>query len=194
MSLIASPGIVLRRIRHLDVDTRLTLFLREEGKVLINVKGGQRMTSKLKALQEPFTKSDLQVFLPPHGTTGRLIQGKLIDSHEKLRYRYDTFQIASRCCEVIDALFPYRAASHDNYDLLDKTLGRLCVSAQPRFEWAQFIATLLNNLGHGDHSQEILEWAAFPLSENDLDKCVALADAQLGMVLPHSLKTEVLKT
>ena len=75
MNLVSSLGIVLRRERHLDHDTRLTFFLREEGKVFIAVKSGQKMASKLRIFQEPFTKADVQLFLPPHRIHGRLIKG-----------------------------------------------------------------------------------------------------------------------
>ncbi len=206
-------GIVLKRTRHLEADTRLTLFLKDQGKVIATLKGGQKMGSKLRAVAEPFTEADFHLFLPPHGTFARLIGGRLIDSHQHLRASYPAFETASRCCEVVDALLPYRAPSADVYDILRISLQNLQNTTEPRIEWMVFLLNMLKKLGHGDHSMNILKLAgsapsvspftsmlgirakALPsgpesLSDASLNRCLTFLEDRLSLILPAKLKAE----
>jgi DNA repair protein RecO len=188
MSLITTHGIVLRRQRHLENDVRLTLFLRDEGKVIATVKGGQRFGSRLRVFQEPFTHADFQVFLPPHGTYARIIQGKLVDSHHLLRGSVSAFQTACRIVEVMDVLFPFRAPSAEAFDILGSTLQSLRTNPNATIEWIQFLLKLLTVLGHGDHSQDVLR-RLDPGDPVTIDRCLAFVETQLEHILPKKLKS-----
>lgn len=157
MNSAISPGIVLRRARHLENDLRLTLFLRDHGKVVALAKGGQRMSSKLKALQEPFSEAEYHVFLPEHSHNARLLGGRLSQSHAALRHRFAAFQTASRCCETIEAMFPFRAPAPDVYVALQRSLAAM-EAGDPPFEWMVFLLSVLKCLGHGDHSERVTEF------------------------------------
>ncbi len=187
MDSISGVGLVLRRARHLDNDLKLTILMREFGKVLAVSKGGQRMSSKLKAVQEIFSEADYQVFVPAHGVNGRLVSGRLIGSHEKLRGNYDAFGIACRCCEVVEMLLPFRAPSPDVYDILRESLQSLQSSQSPLHDWVLFVVRILKALGHGDVSEK----ASQSLVDAPLERCVALVEAELERILPWRLKSTV---
>ncbi len=189
MDSISDVGLVLRRVKHMDNDFKLTILLRETGKVLAVSRGGQKMASKLKAIQEPFIEADFQVFAPPHGVNGRLAGGRLINSHMDLRSNIDAFNIACRCCETVEMLLPYRAPSPDVYDILRASLQSLQTTDEstlsPLRQWVLFVVRLLQALGHGD----VTEMARRLLSEAPLEKCVAYVDAELEQILPYRLKS-----
>lgn len=190
MDSIVGPGIVLRRSRHLDHDVKLTILFRDFGRLGAVSKGGLRMNSKLKSVQEIFTEADFQMFAPPHGTHGRLSGGRLINSHRALRQNVEAFGTASRCLEVVDTLLPYRAPAPDVYDILRRSLQAFQASGAsqpPQHEWVLFIVRLLKVLGHGDVSDE----AAKLLSGSPIERCVAYVEAELERILPWRLKSTV---
>lgn len=211
VSLLTDRGLVLRRVRHLEDDFRLTLFLREAGKVLAVSKGGRRFSSKLKAVQEPFTEADFHVFLAPHGFNARLITAQLRNSHFALRGSVEAFETASRCCETVDVMLPFRAASPDVFDILQDALTAMCATKQPRREWVVFVVRLMRTLGHGDFSDAVLDVVEpgdraalqtalrrppesgaqdFPLSPVSLGRGTAFVEKQLEQVLPWRLKSD----
>src|SRR5689334_4933800 len=111
MESLSGPAIVLRRVRHLDTDARVTLLVRDAGKLLATLKGAQRPSSKLRALIEPFSEIDVQLFAPLHGVNARMAGGKLLSSNQALRTRLEAFSLAAKACETVDALLPFRASA-----------------------------------------------------------------------------------
>jgi DNA repair protein RecO len=190
MKLTTHQGIVIRRIRHLEEDAKLTLLLRDEGKIIATIKGGQKLTSKVRVLQEPFIKADFQLFLPPHGPYGRVIQGRLINSHQGFRTNLLSFQLASQACEIVDMLLPFRAASPETFDLLDHTLHEFEVAPDPIDPWILFALHLFRQLGHGEAPPEILRCVT---TSSAKDRCLAYVDAELQRILPQQLKTDIFK-
>lgn len=206
---LTGTGLVLRRSRRGEVDVRLTVFMREVGKVLVLSKGGQRPQFKLRSLQEPFTEADFHLFVPPdNGVNGRLAGGKLIDSHQGLRTRYDAFETASRMLETVDVLVPFRAPAADVYDILRAALRTLASGMPADEEWVLFVARLLRCLGHGDIAERLLTLlepsereaagaaldssteAALPIRPASLERCQNLVDAELEQILPWRLKSD----
>lgn len=190
MDSVSGVGLVLRRERHLEQDLRLTILMRDAGKVKAISKGGQRLSSKLKAIQEPFTEADFQLYLPPHGGYGRLAGGRLVHSHQNLRAHLEAFQLACRCCEVVEALLPARAPSPDVYDILRQSLQVLQTPephGSPLHEWVLFVVRLLKTLGHGDVSAETGRLS----TEGSLTHCVAFLESELERILPWRLKSTV---
>lgn len=185
MQSLTGPGIVLRRAREFDTDIRLTLFLRDHGKLYAVSKGGLKMSAKLKAVQEPFTEADFHVMVPEHGHTGRLVTGKLLSSHHGIGSSLLGFEIAARCCESIEAMFPFRAPSADVFDILRQTLHSLETTQSPNVEWILFVIGLLKSLGHGDVSEK-----ASQLLEKSIDQCLLYVDAEMERVLPRPLKSQ----
>ncbi|MCB4756698.1 MAG: DNA repair protein RecO [Elusimicrobia bacterium] len=214
MNLHNSPGIVLKRERHLEQDSRIVLFLKDFGKVMTSVKGAQRMTSKLRPLQEPFIEADYQLFLPDHRPHARLISGRLINSHHNIRHNTAAFETASKCCETIDILFPFRAPSPPVYDLLRKTLQSLQATPEASVEWTCFLWHFLKVMGHGDYLPTLLHLSnktketngreaphhlyidemgiSISLSRENLNRCVAFFEDRLEWIMPRKLKSGIL--
>ena len=194
MNALTGPGLVLRRNKRAEDDVRLTVFFREHGKVFATSKGGQKAKSVLKAIQEPFTEADFHVFAPEHGVNGRLGGGKLIDSHQGIRTRFAAFETASRVCEVVDVLVPFRAASPEVYDILRSALRSLSTGAQVDYEWVLFVARLLASMGHGDVSDRLtalLEGKSpSEVQPESLERCLNLVNAELEQILPWRLKSD----
>ena len=209
MKPLSGPGIVLRRGRRAEEDVQLTVFLRATGQLLVTSRGGQRVQSKMRSLQEPFTEADYQLFAPDDGVSARLAGGKLLDSHEGLRFRMEAFETASRACEAVDALLPFRAPSADVYDILRSALRSLSGGSSASVEWVLFAARLLRCLGHGDVTGRLIglldpavrdaasraferrpdAWTKSVPPES-LEKCHILVDAELEQILPWRLKSE----
>ena len=208
------PGLVLRRTRHMEQDVRLTLFLREVGKIQILAKGGLKATNRLKALQDPLTEAEYHVLLAPQGIHGRLIGGKLIAAPYLFSRNWENFSMASKCCEVVDCLVPFRAPSSDVYDILHATLQRLATESLSAHHWIQFNLKLLNALGYGELTEDVLkllqpdefnrfrEGAADEESEetwqtvssSSLNRCQAFLEARLNALLPWPLKSGVMES
>lgn len=209
-----SRGLVLRRVKHLEKDVRLTLFLRDIGKVFVVARGAQGMNFRLKSLLELFSETDFQIYLPRHGLYGRVIGGKLLDCHQNLRLNVAAFGVACKSCEVIDFLLPFRAPSSDVYDVLQRCLHGLQAKGDPRIEWLLFVMRLLKVLGHGDISGDIMR--LLPPHEEDIlrpllsgekqkndpahplvlspsfRRAMGVAHAHLERILPWRLKSDVL--
>lgn len=209
MNALTGTGIVIRRTRREEDDLRLTLFFRDHGKLLVTSKGGQKPGSRLKSVHEPFTEGDFQVFAPENGVNGRLAVGLLIDSHQGIRARFEAFEIASRACETVDVLVPFRAPASDVYDILRSALRSLSTGSPPPVEWVLFVARMLISLGHGDISERLL--ALLEPSEREaageaivshegsahllvqpasLERCLNLVNAELERILPWRLKSD----
>lgn len=167
----------------MEEDTRLTVLLRDHGKLSVVSRGSMRPGSKLKAVQEPFSEADFQIYVPAHGTHGRLTGGKLIDSHQPLRQRYDCFETACKCCEVVEMLLPFRAPSPEVFDILRQILGSLQMTVDPRQEWVRFVVRMLECLGHGDLSSKV--------ESASMDQSLAVVDEELKQILPWRLKSEL---
>ena len=202
-------GLVLRRSKRAEDDFRLTVFLRDVGKILVLAKGVHGPKSKLRSLLEPFTEADYNLFVPPdNGVSARLAGGKLLDSHQGLRRNYEAYHSAARMVETVDVLVPYRAPAPDVYDILRASLQALSVGRSAPEEWVLFVAHLLPCLGHGDVTERLLaliepferEAAGAALgspTETDfrvrpasLDRCQTLVDAELERILPWRLKSD----
>jgi DNA repair protein RecO len=191
MNLLTESALVLRRNRHLEHDARLIVLLRNEGKVLVTIKGAARMSSRLRVFQEPFTRADMQLYLPPQGLYARLIQGTLVRTHQHLRQNPSAFHAACRAVETVDVLLPFRAPSPEAFDILEHTLDALDKSAHVTTEWVLFVLRLLKALGHGDHSKEVLKWL-HPDNPTSMERAVTAVEAELERVLPRKLKSSEL--
>ncbi len=188
MSLLTESALVLRRTRHLEHDARLTVLLRNEGKVMVTIKSAAKPKSRLRVFQEPFTRADLQLFLPPHGLYARLLQGTLINTHPNLRQNPLAFHAACRAAETVDVLLPFRAPAPEAFDILEHALQALNNSGNVTVEWALFALRLLKALGHGDHSQEVLKWL-HPDNPTSMERAITALEAELERVLPRKLKS-----
>jgi DNA repair protein RecO len=187
MDSLIGPGIVLRRRKHLEYDVKLLVLLRNEGKVAVISRGGQRLTSKLKALHEPFTQAEFQLYATADGHNGRLAGGRLVDSHIGLRKRTEAFLLACRSAEVVDMLLPYRAPASDVYDILRRALTDFASDPDASVVWVSFVARLLKTLGHGD----ILEQLNRLPAESSVEASQALVERELSLVLPRRPKSEL---
>jgi DNA repair protein RecO (recombination protein O) len=179
--------LVLRRRKHLEYDVKVLVLLRDYGKVAVMSRGAQRLTSKLKALHEPFTEADFQLFATHDGHNGRLAGGRVIDSNVGLRANMQAFTYACRAAEVVDMLVPYRAPSSDVYDILRRSLAALAHEPHPLPAWISFVVQLLKTLGHGDVSEQLKKLP----DEASLDASKALVERELSMVLPRRPKSEI---
>jgi len=175
-------GLVLRRSLHSETDVRLTIFLRQYGKVMATAKAGCQFQSRLKVLLEPFSDVDIQIFLPEHRSFGRLIGGRLKRSYPHLRKNVKIYQRACQCCETLDLLLPSRAPSQDLFDLLKTTLSHLDQGADPDLAWMWFVAQLLKLTGHGDHSAHVRD----PQKHS-----MTFLESRLEEILPRKLKSLV---
>jgi hypothetical protein len=206
---LAGLGLVLRRSKREEDDVRLTVLMREAGKILVLSKGGQRPQFKLRALQEPFTEADFHLFVPPdNSVNGRLAGGKLVDSHQGLRGSYEAFHTGSRMLETVDVLVPFRAPAADVYDILRTALRALSSGMPAAEEWVLFVARLLRCMGHGDVTERLLTLlepserevvgaaldssteTALHVRPASLERCQTLVDRELEHILPWRLKSD----
>lgn len=205
MQPFSGPGLVLRRNRHQEQDLRLVVLLREHGKFLILSRGGLKFSTKLKALQEPFTEADFHLSGTAHGLNARLIGGKLIRSSHPLSGNLEAFTMASRCTEVVDSALPYRAPSPEVFDILRGTFQTLSLGENPDHIWLDFCLNILRCLGYGDVSSDLMRllpaseravdsarphWSS--LSPASLRRCQSFLEPRLEQILPRPLKSAVL--
>jgi DNA repair protein RecO len=163
---------------------RLTLFLRDIGKVFVVAKGGQKSSSKLKAFYDIFTEAEFQIYINPHALHGRLTGGKLHRSHTGLSQSVEVFQMACQCCEVLEALVPFRAPSPELYRVLSETLHKLSNGHDREVVWVTYLTQLLKCLGHGDFSAEVHDQSVAAARE--------FVEGHLSQILPWKLKSDLI--
>lgn len=181
-------GLVLKRARHLDDDSRLTVFFRDVGKIQVLCKGTQKMRAKLRSLTELFVEADFHLAISAHGLSGRLIGGRLLESRRFLCEKFNRFETASRILETVDVLLPARAPAPEVFDILRQALQALKAAPEPDWAWVQFVVKLLKCLGHGD----MLESGSMdPSSPSNLLAWLSRVDEELERLLPRRLKSAV---
>lgn len=205
MQTLSGTGIILHRKRHLDHDVQVTLFMRETGKVLGVIKGAQKMSSKLKVLQEAFSEIEVQIYSHEGSSHARIIGGKLLNSHMPLRQNTGRFFVASQCCELVQAAIPFRAPSPDTFDVLQETLENLEKAPNAQAEWVFFVLRLMRVLGHGDLAAALLrhsgvaaqKWPSpevelrriLSLNASFLNRANAFVNTQIRQLLEKPLKS-----
>ncbi len=122
-------ALVLRSREYGEGHRLITLFTREEGKILAVAKGVKKPRAKLAAALQHFTYLELQL------ATGRrfdvITQARVLDPFYGLRARMDAFAYACYFSELFDEALEERQRASALFDLLVDALHRLIATPAP---------------------------------------------------------------
>ena len=122
MSLVTTPGIVLRSQRLWEADKLVTFFTAQCGKVRAVAKGARRPRSRFGASLEPFSHSSLVLFEKRPGNLSRINQAAIMYPFKGIRKDLATIEAASRIVHLVYLLLPDAEANLKIFDLLLKAL------------------------------------------------------------------------
>ena len=125
MSLHTTDAIVLRRYPYRETSVTVTCLSDRFGKLKGLVKGLRAQPNRHRSQMEPMTVNRI-VFYDTRASQLHLIsQCELLLPFTGLQRDVETFQLASRCVDLVDAIVPLEEPQPASYELLRHTLERL---------------------------------------------------------------------
>ncbi len=144
MSQIQTRGIVINEQAFKEHDKRLTLLLKDMGKVTVYAKGAKKSSSKLLAGTQLFCWSDFNLY--DGGRFLSLNSVDLIESFYNLHRDYDTLIYASYLLELCNKIILPGSPCDDIIKLLLKSLKTLASTQIPRVNIARVFEFLFLKL------------------------------------------------
>lgn len=115
-----TEAVIIKAFDFKEADQIVTMFTRDLGKVKAIAKGVKKTKSGLRALVQPFCRSELQ--LTTSGDMYLVTQGRIIDFFGSVREDMERALQALYLLELLDKSVPDREVNHALYDLTLKTL------------------------------------------------------------------------
>jgi DNA repair protein RecO (recombination protein O) len=135
-------GIILRRRPFLESDLLLTVFSKNNGKIVILTKGSRKIKSKFMGHFEPFC---LVKFSCLRGKSFFIMTSlETLDSHSVTKENSDNIKIYSYISEVVDALTPELERNEELFLSIKKYLNTNNISES---SIAQFLFDILKSSG-----------------------------------------------
>jgi len=138
MAIFKDKGVVLREQAVNESDKRVTLLLKEHGKLTASVRGARKPKSKLAAATQTFTYGEY-VLLEGNGFFS-LTQAAVLESFHGLRKRYETYCRAMYFLELADGMLLRDMAAREPLRLLLRGLQALA-RGMPHEELAAAVFT-----------------------------------------------------
>lgn len=170
----------------------MSLFTREEGKVLAVAKGVRKPKAKLASALQHFTRLELHL---AHGRRFDVItQARVLDPYYGLRMRLEAFSYASYFAELFDEALEERQHHPALFDVLADALSRLARGDAPDLLARYVEITLVAILGYLPQFSHCAHCQA-PLAKCDADghpaypAWLGFSAAQGGALCPACLTT-----
>ncbi len=144
MSQIQTRGIVINEQAFKEHDKRLTLLLKDIGKVTVYAKGAKKTSGKLLAGTQLFSWSEFDIY--DGGRFLSLNSVELIESFYSLHRDYDTLFYASYLLELCNKIILPGSPCDDIIKLLLKSLKTLASTEVPRVNVARVFEFLFLKL------------------------------------------------
>lgn len=143
----SSEGVVLKRINIGEADRLVTIFTKEEGKLVARARGVRKITSRRAGSLEPATQA--KFFLRRNGFGAELEQTELINSFSRARITLKRLTQVSQILEVIDLLTRENQSHESVYALLVATLEKLNQPGPKRQVLVDSCRSIVTELGFG---------------------------------------------
>lgn len=142
-------AIVLWSRRSREADKIIGLYSDRRGRVTARATSAARSTAKFAALTEPFVECEIALYLKPGQAWGKIVGGRLLSSHPRLRGGLERSTAAAWVCEIVHRLTPEEQPSPEKFELLRAALG--AIEAAPRFRVLRlgFAVRFLSMAGFG---------------------------------------------
>jgi DNA repair protein RecO (recombination protein O) len=141
-----TQAIILKRRDFGEADRLLTVLTPEHGKIDLIAKGARKPNSQKTGHVELFTRADMLVH------RGReldiAVQAEMIAPYLEIREDLQRGAYASYCAELLDRFATAGEEDFaDLFQLMDDTLGRLCLDSDPRLAARYYEMHLLDLVG-----------------------------------------------
>lgn len=141
-----TQGIIIKAFDYKEADQVVTLFAPDMGKVRAVAKGVKKTKSSLRAMVQPFCRSELQ--LASSGEMYLLTQGRIMDFYGGIREDIHKTLQAVYLVELLDKSTPDRDPNRALFDLTAKTLRHIDENETAPLILRFFEIKLLSLLGY----------------------------------------------
>jgi DNA repair protein RecO (recombination protein O) len=154
-----TEGIILRRRNFKDADRILTVYTKDQGKIIVKATGVRKITSRRSSHIELLNHARLGLYQGP-GNFPILTEATVVNSFDSIKQNLQSIGFAYHICELIDGLCPEGEAHDGVFDLLQKTLRQLASKASEdlasiRILIQDFEIKLLSILGYWHQDQTV---------------------------------------
>ncbi len=139
-------AITLRRFDSGESDRRVVLLTREQGKIVVFVRGARKSSSRNSSMTEPLMLSSVQV---QEGKTAKYVaQAQVINAYPGLRTDYNRISAGLALAELYAAIVPEGLPQEELFELLVISIEVLVKHSDPclALTWAQL--KLIEAEGH----------------------------------------------
>ncbi|MBI4396221.1 MAG: DNA repair protein RecO [Elusimicrobia bacterium] len=118
-------AIILRSERVGEKDKRLSIYTREQGRLMALARGVNRPGARLAAATEPAVESRFRLWHGEHQPFARITGGAVESSFPNLRSQWVRMSTAQFLCEWMDRLTALGQPQPEKYELLRRALSAL---------------------------------------------------------------------
>ncbi len=141
-----TEAVIIKAFDFKEADQIVAMFTRDLGKVRGIARGVKKTKSSLRALVQPFCRSELQ--LTTSGDMYLVTQGRIVDFFGSVREDIEKTLQALYLLELLDKSIPDREINHALYDLTLKTLEYVDEHERSPLILRYFETKLLTMLGY----------------------------------------------
>lgn len=123
MRTFKTTGIVIKRRNTGEADRILTVYTRDQGKIVVKAKGVRKITSKRSSHIEPLNISVMTLYKGEGMHI--LMEVDTINSHSSIKNNLPRVSMAYHICELIDSLCPEGQEQPEVFELLVQMLRDL---------------------------------------------------------------------
>ncbi len=170
-----SEAVVLLSRDTAEADREVVLLTRAQGKVVAQVRGARKVTSRLAGSLEPFSTVEVMLY---RGTRRATVTGAAhAQPYRALRSDLERFAAACVLAEAVDALVPAGDVTTGLYPLVVGGLEFVASEAEPELALTFVLERLLALLGYGPN------WRACAACGRALDGGPYALSVELGGVV-----------
>jgi DNA repair protein RecO (recombination protein O) len=148
-----AEGIIIKRNNYGESDRIITVLTKYHGKLSVKAAGVRKITSKRSAHIELLNYANLGLYVGNKFPV--LTEAESIENYSVIKEDLAKVGFAYHLCELIDRLCPEGQEQRAVFDLLKKTLDRLCGVEDIPLVIHEFEVALLSLLGYWQGTAEV---------------------------------------
>ncbi|MDR1123338.1 MAG: DNA repair protein RecO [Elusimicrobiota bacterium] len=149
--------IVLLKTDFREADRMVCVYSFAHGRMALRLPGVNKYNSRLKALSEPFVKSDARIYIRRNASIGCITGGKLESVHPLIRADAQKTGAAIYFCELFYRLTPEHSPNEKKFRLLEDSLSQLEAAPLSPAAAPAFLLRLMQLSGFGLKDMPLLD-------------------------------------
>jgi DNA repair protein RecO (recombination protein O) len=149
--------IVLLKTDFREADRMVCVYSLAHGRMALRLPGVNKYNSRLKALSEPFVKSDARIYIRRNANIGCITGGKIESVHPLIRTDAKKTRAAIYFCELFYRLTPEHSPNGEKFQLLETSLAQLEAAPLSPAAAPAFLLRLMQLSGYGLKDMPVLD-------------------------------------